>query len=206
MKIIFARHGESTANTLHVFSNRDAVHPLTEKGKTQAKELSVRLADIPFAKIYSSPVLRAVETIRFICEKNGRGFTITEALREFDVGEFEGRSDAEAWSDFTKLWNDWYLNGKPENKIPGGESLTETRQRAESFLNTLVRDSNINDEILCVTHGGILNAVIPGLANPPDYKFVWAHPLKNTDLVIMEWDGAQWKCLQWAETNFTDLQ
>lgn len=206
MKIIFARHGESTANTLHVFSNREAVHPLTEKGRIQAQELAGRLACFRFAKIYSSPVLRAVETTMIVCNHIEGNFIITEALREFDVGEFEGRDDEQAWSDFSQLWKDWYLNGKPEKKIPGGESLTETRQRAESFINQLIRDSKTNDEILCVTHGGILNAVIPGLTNPPDYEFVWAHPLKNTDLVILDWDGAQWKCLLWAETRFNDPQ
>jgi broad specificity phosphatase PhoE len=206
MKLIFARHGESTANTLLVFSNRDAVHPLTEKGKAQAKELAVRLAGIDFAKIYSSPVLRAVETTRIVCEHIGRDFVIAEALREFDVGEFEGRGDEQAWSDFSQLWKDWFLNRKLDYKIPGGESLTEIRQRAEVFLNQLVSEFKGNDEILCVTHGGILSAVIPGFSNPPDYEFIWSHPLKNTDLVIIEWDGTRWKCLQWAETSFTDPQ
>ena len=40
MKVIFARHGESTANTLHVFSNQQADHPLTEKGRDQAQALA----------------------------------------------------------------------------------------------------------------------------------------------------------------------
>jgi 2,3-bisphosphoglycerate-dependent phosphoglycerate mutase len=204
MKLIFARHGESTANTLHVFSNRDAVHPLTEKGRVQAQELAERLAGISFTQIFSSPVLRAVETTRIVCEQFGRDFIIAETLREFDVGEFEGRSDEQAWADFSQLWKDWYLNQKPERKIPGGESLTETRRRVEAFIRQLIKNSKTNDEILCVTHGGILCAVIPGLTNPPDYEFVWAHPLENTDLVILDWDGTRWKCLQWAETSFTD--
>lgn len=206
MKLIFARHGESTANTLHVFSNRDAVHPLTEKGRAQALELAMRLSGFSFTEIYSSPVLRAVETTRIVCDNLGRDFTITEALREFDVGEFEGRSDEQSWLDFSQLWKDWYLNGKPERKLPGGESLIETRLRASTFINRLIQDSTINDEFLCVTHGGILSAVIPGLTNPPDYAFIWSHPLKNTDLVILDWNGNHWKCLQWAETIFTDLK
>jgi broad specificity phosphatase PhoE len=206
MKLIFTRHGESTANTLHVFSNRDAVHPLTEKGRAQALDLAGRLAGISFKQIYSSPVLRAIETTRIVCEYIGQDFVITEALREFDVGEFEGRGDEQAWSDFSQLWKDWFFNRKSEKKIPGGESLTETRQRAEVFLNQLISEYKTNDEILCVTHGGILNAVIPGLTNPPDYEFVWAHPLKNTDLVVLGWDGTRWKCLQWGETSFTDPQ
>ncbi len=206
MRVIFARHGESTANTLRVFSNRDAVHPLTNKGRQQARALGERLAGIHFAQIYSSPVLRAVETTGIVCEQIDRDFIIVEALREFDVGELEGRGDEQAWADFSELWKDWYLNQKPERKFPGGESLTETRQRGESFIHHLTSDCKSDDVILCVTHGGILNALVPGLANPPDYAFLWEHPLKNTDLVILDWDGNQWKCLQWGETRFTDPQ
>ena len=51
MKVIFARHGESTANTLHVFSNQQADHPLTEKGRGQAQALANRLSATEFAGI-----------------------------------------------------------------------------------------------------------------------------------------------------------
>ena len=66
MRIHFARHGESTANTLHVFSNRQADHPLTEKGKAQAAALAVQLTDKGFSAFYSSPIPRAVETAQII--------------------------------------------------------------------------------------------------------------------------------------------
>ena len=92
MRVILARHGESTANTLRVFSNQQAPHPLTEKGRAQALELAQRLEGIPFTRIYSSPILRAIETTHVVCEYLGRDFVIADAISEFAVGEFEGRS------------------------------------------------------------------------------------------------------------------
>ena len=40
MRIYFARHGESEANLLHVFSNRGVKHGLTARGRAQAETLA----------------------------------------------------------------------------------------------------------------------------------------------------------------------
>jgi broad specificity phosphatase PhoE len=204
MRVIIARHGESTANTMRIFSNRQAVHPLTEKGKEQALTLAHRLEGVPFAQIFTSPILRAVETTRTVCAVTGENFTVVDALRELDMGEYEGRGDEQAWEDFSQLWKDWYVNGNHEKRLPGGESLIESRQRGVSFLQSLTAEYTPNDTILCVSHGGLINAVIPGLVRKPTYEYVGSHPLGNTGMVILDWDGTHWVCLQWAEENFTD--
>lgn len=41
MRLHFARHGESVANVLNVFSNGSLDHPLTAAGEAQAREWSV---------------------------------------------------------------------------------------------------------------------------------------------------------------------
>ena len=62
MKLYFARHGESEANTLRVISNRESRFGLTTTGKQQAAILADGLKDIPITAIFSSPILRARET------------------------------------------------------------------------------------------------------------------------------------------------
>ena len=203
MRVIITRHGESTANTLRVFSSCNSGYPLTENGSVQALELATKLEGIAFARIYSSPILRAIETAHIVCEYLGRDFVIADAIKEFSVGEFEGRGDKQAWDDFSILWSDWYLRGLLEKKLPGGESLLECRQRAISFLQGLTLKYSTNDQILCVSHGGLINAVIPELAGRPPYEYVWNHSLKNTGVVILDWDGTRWECLQWGDESFT---
>jgi broad specificity phosphatase PhoE len=97
MKIYFARHGESQANIQRVFSNRGLKHPLTPAGRLQAAQLARRLQDRSVTCIYSSPVLRAVETSIVVAHALGIDYEVADALRENDVGVLEGRADDEAW-------------------------------------------------------------------------------------------------------------
>ena len=62
MRLYFARHGESLANTTRTFSNRDPWHPLTERGEQQAAELAETLAPEGIGRIFSSPAARAQQT------------------------------------------------------------------------------------------------------------------------------------------------
>lgn len=204
MRVLFARHGESTANTLHVFSNRQADHPLTEKGKAQAAALAVQLSGREFSAFYSSPIPRAIETARIISDLIQIPFEIHEGLREFDAGILEGRSDEKAWVEFSELWNAWFTLELPDRKVEGGESLNEIRGRLGELLDELRRRPGQSEtDVLCITHGGLLYAGLPGLVENISYAFVRDNLLANTACVVINWDGKTWKCEQWDETVFT---
>ncbi len=204
MRVLFARHGESTANTLHVFSNRQADHPLTEKGKAQAAALAVQLSGREFSAFYSSPIPRAIETARIISDLIQIPFEIHEGLREFDAGILEGRSDEKAWVEFSELWNAWFTLELPDRKVEGGESLNEIRGRLGELLDELRRRPGQSEtDVLCITHGGLLYASLPGLVENISYAFVRDNLLANTACVVINWDGKTWKCEQWDETVFT---
>jgi len=205
LKITFTRHGESTANTLHVFSNHRADHPLTEKGKGQALALANRLLDQKFSAFYSSPIPRAVETAQIVSDQIHLPFKIHNSLQEFDAGVLEGRSDDNAWAEFSALWKGWFSEGLGNKKIDGGESLVEICDRLENFLDeVLLQHPETDANIFCITHGGLLYAAIPGLVENIPYAFVREHLLDNTESIVINWDGKTWKCLQWAATVFTD--
>ncbi|MFO7662130.1 MAG: histidine phosphatase family protein, partial [Chloroflexota bacterium] len=71
MKLIFARHGESLANILHEISNRGLKHPLTSNGREQAAALAQALAFRSLDHIYTSPILRAIETAVIVAHRLG---------------------------------------------------------------------------------------------------------------------------------------
>lgn len=200
MKVIYARHGESTANTLHVFSNRQADHPLTEKGKEQAATLGNELSSVTITDFYSSPIPRAVQTAQIISDFLHIPFKVDDGLREFDAGVLEGRSDEAAWAEFSDLWNAWFTLELPHHKLDGGESLVEIQARLEKFLNNLVdRFRNHETTILCITHGGLLYAGLPGLVENITYAFVRDNPLANAACVVIIRNGDHWICEQWGE-------
>lgn len=199
MKVIFARHGESTANTLHIFSNNAHEHPLTEKGQAQALDLAARLKGVPITAVYSSRILRAVETAGIVCQQLGLTFTVTDALREFDFGDFEGASDQQHWDEFSQLWEAWFRYGQAEKNVGGGENLLQIRQRMKSFLALLRKTHQPDDTILCISHGGFLIAGLPGQVENLEIGQLEKKPLGNTEMVILQDHGENWRCLQWAE-------
>ena len=72
--------------------------PLNQEGKNQARSLALTLKEEPLLAIYSSPLVRAVETARFIKEFHpSTPLFEEEGLTEMDLGEFDGM-EAVYWS------------------------------------------------------------------------------------------------------------
>src|SRR5438132_8688279 len=108
-ELYFVRHGESMANTLRVFSNRDLAHSLTERGKEQVEALADGLQSISFAALYCSPILRARESAEILSRRLQLPYTVTPALAEWDVGILEGTSADAGWADYDALCEAWYV-------------------------------------------------------------------------------------------------
>lgn len=162
MKIYFARHGESQANLLHEISNRGLRHGLTPRGREQAAALARRLEGIPLTRIYSSPLLRAIETSVILAHQLRLEYEVVDALREYDCGLAEGRADAEAWQLWQELYDAWTIHGRHEQRIAGGESFTEVRARFVPFIEGLVAQHAATDaNIVCVAHGGLYRMMLP---------------------------------------------
>jgi len=99
MRLYFVRHGESTANLLREFSNSGFKHPLTEKGVEQARAVARALSGLQVEQIYSSPVMRAVQTAQILAESLQAPLEVTEALREWNVGIYVCyRPSSETWT------------------------------------------------------------------------------------------------------------
>jgi probable phosphoglycerate mutase len=103
MRLYFVRHGESEANLLNEFSNRGLKHGLTEKGQQQAYALAQRLHAVPVVAIFSSPLLRARQTAEILAHELGVAYQVADALREFDCGILEGKSDPASWQAYGQL-------------------------------------------------------------------------------------------------------
>lgn len=199
MQLYFARHGESTANLAHVFSNRELDHPLTEKGRVQAVELAQKLTTEEISLLYTSPVPRARETAALIGERLGIQPEVNPALREFDVGEFEGRADDDAWRTFGELYDRWLMQGDLEARIPGGENYLEIRARFVPFIDELVEQYHSTDTgILFISHGGIYRLMLPLVLGNVPQSYADTHMLGNTAYVKAAWSAQGLMALEWS--------
>lgn len=82
------RHGETEWSRSGQHTGRTDL-PLIEEGRERAQALGRHLAGRPFALVLSSPLARALETCRLA--GYGDQAQLTDDLREWDYGAYEGR-------------------------------------------------------------------------------------------------------------------
>lgn len=144
--IYLARHGETAWSLTGQHTGLTDL-PLTEHGETNARSLRSRLAGIRFAKVFSSPLQRALCT----CKLAGFGgaVEIDRDLLEWDYGKYEGRRGA----DIRKERPDWQLF---RDGCPGGESPEQVAERADRVIS---RIRAINDDVLIFSSGHFLRVL-----------------------------------------------
>ncbi|NTW12909.1 MAG: histidine phosphatase family protein [Anaerolineales bacterium] len=200
MCLYFVRHGESEANTQHVISNRAGPFGLTERGREQALILAEKLLEIPFTAIYSSPVLRARETADILSGSLGRAYQVTEALREYDCGVLEDRSDEESWKQHRKYYEDWILRHDFLSRPEGGESFVDIQNRFLPFIEALKNEDE--GHILLIGHGGIFHLMLPLILTDIDNDFVRSHGIGHTECIVAELHSDGFICRQWGAVRF----
>jgi broad specificity phosphatase PhoE len=199
-RLFFVRHGESEANLLHVFSNRDLPHALTPRGRTQVECLAASLVETPFVALYTSPVPRARESAAILGARLGLTYRDTPALAEFDMGVLEGRSDAEGWRQYDLLMDAWLVQGNGQARIEGGESLDEVQARFTQLIDTL-RAEPPGGPVLLVSHGGTLISVLPRLAANLDADFARQRSLGHTEVIVVEMSVDALRCARWGDVQ-----
>jgi broad specificity phosphatase PhoE len=144
--VYLARHGE-TAWTITGQHTGLTDLPLTERGERNARKLGERLNGKTFAKVFSSPLVRAMRT----CELAGFG-SVAETdgdLVEWDYGEYEGRLTV----DILKERPDWQLF---RDGCPGGESPQQVAARADRVVS---RVRAVAGDVLVFSSGHFLRVL-----------------------------------------------
>ncbi len=170
MRIYLVRHGETEWNKIRRFQGRSNL-PLNKEGRKQVRSLALALKNIPLMAIYTSPLIRALETARLIkvfhpstpiFEDNG--------LIEMDLGEFDGmkvQDWAEQYPDFRKAWNE----NPASVRMPGGESLKEVQDRAKKTLERITRIHPPDTTILMSSHNFVNLTILCDLLKIPLHRF-----------------------------------
>jgi probable phosphoglycerate mutase len=199
MRLYFARHGESEANLLEVFSNRGLKHGLTECGRAQAASLAQVLAECQVTALFTSPLLRATQTAGILAGELGVPYEVAGALREFDVGVLEGRSDPASWQVCNEVFREWMELGHWDRRIEGGESLNQIRERFVPFLDQVVaQHSDSPGGVVLVGHGGIYHSMLPLVLVNVGLGTVQGHPIGNAEVVVAEPGPEGLVCLEWC--------
>jgi broad specificity phosphatase PhoE len=156
VELFLVRHGETEWSRARRHTSRTDL-PLSAAGEAEAAALGRHLRGLEVDRVLSSPLTRAVATARLA--GFGDRVELTDALLEFDYGEYEGRTTAEIRA--TRPGWDLFRDG-----CPGGETVEDAAGRARALLAELAEPDG---RVLLFSHGHqlrILTACFLGL--PPD--------------------------------------
>ena len=119
-KLHLIRHGMTAGNLQGLYIGSGTDLPLCDEGRAQLAELKERFAYPQVDTVFSSPLLRAVETANILFPGAAHQFTVHD-LREAGFGKFEGRpvKDLVHDEDFKK----WITPGS--GYLPEGAEPTE---------------------------------------------------------------------------------
>ena len=163
MEIFFVRHGMTQGNLEKRYTGRT-----NESLLPQGAEL-LKLAYYPLVnKIFSSPLLRCIETAELIYP----AIPIEEcdSLIETDFGIFENKNYLELQN--LPAYYAWIEGNIPP---PNGESRDDFQNRCVAGFHQIIEQSlqeNLK-KIAIVTHGGVIMAIMHGLANPSRTFYEW---------------------------------
>lgn len=156
--IYITRHGQTEWNlTKRLQGTGNSI--LTEQGKMQAIELRDRLNNEEIDVIYSSSLLRAIETSNIIKGERNINLIVNEGLRELSFGDYEGHTEDELLNIGKGKEINQILNGNMEIASPNGESLTDLYRRVSNSLDEILKN-NVGKKILIVSHGISIKAII----------------------------------------------
>jgi broad specificity phosphatase PhoE len=196
--IILVRHGETEYNASETFRGRVDV-PLNDTGHKQAGLLGEYLAAEKIDAIYSSPLMRAVETAEAIAVPQKLKVNVNENLNDIDCGAWQGLTLREVRERYGAVYRDWAE--KPgQVKIPGGESLEDVRKRAMPFVQDAAWRCG-EGKIVLVSHRAVNKVLICALLGL-DNSFFWSFKLDTASITRFSFDGNKAVLTSHNDTSF----
>lgn len=158
MEIYFIRHGKTKGNSEQRYVGRTD-EPILESSKEELKKLDIPALD----KLYVSPMIRCIETSK--CIYPHMEYTIVEAFREMNFGDFEGKT----YNELKELpeFHAWY-NSRGQIAITNGESLLSFQKRVVEGLEPILQDCYEKGykKVGFVVHGGTIMALLDHYSHP----------------------------------------
>jgi 2,3-bisphosphoglycerate-dependent phosphoglycerate mutase len=194
-RVLLIRHGETEWNMLGRWQGYEQTS-LNELGMEQAIALANYLRHRPIAAIYSSDLLRALQTATAVGEAVGVEPESYSDWREHHLGIFQGLTRDEIQTKYPTEWGRLRTEYW-EYIIPNGESRADTQRRAYRAWEMCLEDAK-GSEIMIVSHGGTIKMLLMKLFGE-EPRVVDAY-LPNTSITTIERSEQGWRLLEIGAT------
>lgn len=212
MRFYFVRHGKTQWNLEGKYQGANGDSPLLPESYRDIHYLAKFLTGKRIDHIYTSPIKRAYLTAKTLDDDLGGKIPLTtnDAIKEFDLGDLEGRKFVDVEKKFPKLiWAFRHDPSQYDAKIVHGESFEQVIARSDGFLKDLAADPNAGDKVyLIVSHGAALTAMTRSLLGVPLKDLRKNGGMSNTGLTTIDtYDhGKTFKLIKWNDTSYLHRQ
>lgn len=162
----FVRHGETDFNGERRIQGQMMEVGLSVRGHEQAAAVAEELTLCGATALYSSDLLRTMQTAAPIAQKLGLEIVREPALRERHFGVLQGR----LYSEVEDVMRDWWT--RHDEEIDGGETNRQMYARIAGFLDGL-RAAPPAENIVLVSHGGTINMALAYVAGLTLEEMAW---------------------------------
>jgi probable phosphomutase (TIGR03848 family) len=154
-RLVLVRHAV-TEHTGPLLSGRMPGIDLSDKGVGQADATAQRLAKLPVAAVYASPIERTTQTAKQIAAHHGLDVISLPGVIEADYGDWTGGKIAELAK--TDEWK--VVQVAPSRaKFPNGETIREMQSRMIAALDDVVA-RHPNETVVVVSHADPIKSAI----------------------------------------------
>ena len=184
IKIYFLRHGRQDS----LLCNVDV--SLSREGRMQADLAGKRLKAFGIHAVYTSDMLRAIETGEEINKYINAPFKIYRNLREIEFGDLEGYTDEELHNRYADFYEE---RDKFEKDIPfpGGENGEQCFERMMSAVMDIIGECKAKgyERIAIVSHGGALRCFLAGILGMDMAKrLLFVKTMENCGITEIDYD------------------
>lgn len=147
------RHGLIQSNLEGVYAGRSQ-EGLTDVGFMQAEQVGSRMRGWGIAILYSSPLLRAVQTAEAISRQINARVVLEPGLIEMELGPWTGLSKDEVAVRYGAAYELW-CKRPGDLKMDGMETVEDIRKRLEGVLNRFSKGKN-HHIVAMITHAALI--------------------------------------------------
>jgi probable phosphomutase (TIGR03848 family) len=179
--LVLVRHATTAATGKRLGGWTPDVH-LDDAGIAQAEATAERLAPLPIAAVYASPLDRTQETARIVAKPHGLRVRTRRGIGEVDYGEWTDKPLGQLRR--RKQWAS--IQATPSRvTFPGGESIRGAQQRAVDATEELAAEHG-DETIVLVSHADVIKAIVAHhLAMPLDaFQRLVISPASATVLLL----------------------
>lgn len=155
LEIILIRHGQTDWNQERRIMGRLPI-PLNKTGKKESELLASALSEIKIDAIYTSPLMRTLQTARILARNQALKVNHAHELAEIDYGEWVGKT----FDEVSREKNFITYHKTPKHaQAPGGEKMTAVYERAVSLVEK-IRKAHVKGRVVLVSHADVIKAIL----------------------------------------------